>query len=306
VSSSDPPGPVRDCVHPRARHVHGTRSAYVADRCRCQACREANRRDARARSRAIAYGRWQPYVDAGPVREHVRLLRAAGLGIDRIVAISGVGSGTVRLLVYGDREASAGRRLRATTAERLLAVEISGSGAAGGALCDATQTHLQLRSLLAAGWTWAHLGELLQRDPASLRASLRRPRVRVRTATAVAELHRRLLSSHRPQPGRNTRGTALHQPAARTALYAQQHVDPDDSKDELEDELEIGGEDLDDVDEVAVEQAMQGCAVSLTAGEEREAIERLTRQGRSLRQIAALLHTSPRTVSRRRTAARAA
>ncbi|HEX6434527.1 MAG TPA: hypothetical protein VFZ87_09800, partial [Gemmatimonadales bacterium] len=167
------PGPIRDCCHPRAAHQHGTRAAYVADRCRCVACREANRVAARVRSRAIAYGRWQPYVDAGPVREHLHRLRAAGLGIERIIAVSGVGSGTVRVLLYGaDDPGGRARQLRARTAERLLAIQVPATGPASGALCDATATHHQLRTLLEAGWSWTQLADLLDRDPASLRASL--------------------------------------------------------------------------------------------------------------------------------------
>ena len=35
-------GPQQDCRHPCAHHVHGTRAAYVKDRCRCTPCRAAN------------------------------------------------------------------------------------------------------------------------------------------------------------------------------------------------------------------------------------------------------------------------
>ena len=48
---------------------------------------------------------------------------ASGLGIDRIIALSGVGSGTLRQLLYGSRRtAEPIRRVRTATAERLLAV----------------------------------------------------------------------------------------------------------------------------------------------------------------------------------------
>ena len=35
--------PTRDCQCKRANHQHGTRTAYVVDRCRCDPCREAAR-----------------------------------------------------------------------------------------------------------------------------------------------------------------------------------------------------------------------------------------------------------------------
>jgi predicted component of type VI protein secretion system len=55
-----------------------------------------------------------------------------------------------------------------------------------------------------------------------------------------------------------------------------------------------------DIDEVAVAEAMRGRLVPLTLAEQMEAVGRLTRHGCSLREIAALLHISARTVSRRR------
>ncbi|MDP9418176.1 MAG: hypothetical protein M3P48_10200 [Actinomycetota bacterium] len=57
-----------------------------------------------------------------------------------------------------------------------------------------------------------------------------------------------------------------------------------------------------DIDEVAVERAMTGQRVPLNAAEQAEAARRLTARGVSLREIAARLHTSIRTASRRRAA----
>lgn len=151
---------VRECRHPRAVHVHGTRAAYVADRCRCPACRQANREAAQGRRRAIAYGRWQPYVDAGPIREHLQRLREAGLGIERIIQLSGVGSGTVRQLVYGDRRTGAAvRRVRPATAARLLALDPAATPLAGGHLTDSIGTRRRLQSLIAAGWSLPRLAQ---------------------------------------------------------------------------------------------------------------------------------------------------
>jgi hypothetical protein len=71
----------RDCTHPRARHVHGTRVAYVKDCCRCTDCTAANTAAGRAVHRAQTFGRWRPFVDSAPVRKHIRSLRAAGIGV---------------------------------------------------------------------------------------------------------------------------------------------------------------------------------------------------------------------------------
>jgi hypothetical protein len=56
----------RQCTHPQARHRHGTRAAYVRDRCRCPDCTAANTAASHTATRERIYGRWQPYLDAGP------------------------------------------------------------------------------------------------------------------------------------------------------------------------------------------------------------------------------------------------
>ena len=48
--------PTRDCQCPRANHQHGTRTAYVVDRCRCDPCREAARIYEAQRRRTHLYG----------------------------------------------------------------------------------------------------------------------------------------------------------------------------------------------------------------------------------------------------------
>src|SRR6478752_7987021 len=89
----------RDCGHRGSPHAHGTRTAYVSDRCGCTRCRAANRAAETHRTAAIASGRWNPYADAQPVREHLERLRQEGLGIERIARLANVSRGTVRRLL---------------------------------------------------------------------------------------------------------------------------------------------------------------------------------------------------------------
>lgn len=261
----------RECLHPCAAHDHGTRAAYVADRCRCAACREANRLEAAVRRRARAYGRWRPFVAAAPARRHIRRLRAAGLGVDRIVELSGVGSGTIRQLIYGDpRTGRPVARIRVETAAAILAV--SPARPAPGALVPAAATHALVADLQDAGYALADLARELGRTTSSLTGSLARARVRVATAAEVARLHRRLLECG---------------PSAVTSMRRAE------------------GDPL-DVDEVAVERAMAGEAIELTLAGQIEAVRRLAARGMSVRRIALLLRTSARTVSRRKAAGAAA
>jgi hypothetical protein len=84
----------------------------------------AHREYARWRARQIAYGRWEPWAAAAPVREHVRALRQAGVSYEAIAQAAGVATMTVHRLLHG--EPAKGRpipgRIRAAQAKQLLAV----------------------------------------------------------------------------------------------------------------------------------------------------------------------------------------
>ena len=75
---------------PRTEPIeHGTRNCYAlgptgqGPGCHCEECKEANRDYKNARERAIAFGRWNPYADAGPVRQHLLTLRERRSGAAR-------------------------------------------------------------------------------------------------------------------------------------------------------------------------------------------------------------------------------
>ena len=79
-----------------AGRLHGTRARYVlgpgpgpGPGCRCADCRAANRAAENQRTRLIAYGQWQPYVDADQARAHVRRLAVQGIGWKRTAALAG-------------------------------------------------------------------------------------------------------------------------------------------------------------------------------------------------------------------------
>jgi transcriptional regulator with XRE-family HTH domain len=148
---------------------HGTRARYVMGEgpgetpgCRCAACTEANRAYASQRERQQVYGRWQPRVEAGPAREHLRALSAAGIGWKRAAELSGVSTGAVSKLLFGgpgDRPPS--RRIRPETAQKLLAVPLAGPSRAPAAVVDATATRRRLQALVARGYSQAALAARL-------------------------------------------------------------------------------------------------------------------------------------------------
>lgn len=123
-------------------------------RCRRPECLARDRDYMRNRSRLLAYGRWQPYVDAEPVRAHVRMLMSHSIGLQRVRALAGIPNGTMSKLLYGDgtRGLKPSKRVRTHTADKILAVKASLDAVAPCALIDATGTRRRLQALVAIGW----------------------------------------------------------------------------------------------------------------------------------------------------------
>lgn len=164
------------------KRTHGTYVAYVIDRCRCADCRRANREYERARA-----ARLEPaYVSAGPARAHLAMLAAAGVGLKQVAKVSGVSTGTLSKLVYGDgtRGLAPSKRVRKATADRILAVWPS--ALAAGARVDAAATWRLIDEMVAAGVPKARIAERLGTGPG---LQLSRKEVTVRSARTVAEFH---------------------------------------------------------------------------------------------------------------------
>lgn len=178
---------IRECQHD-GRHQHGDRNRYVLDQCRCDPCREAAIGYERMRTRQTAYGRWQPYVDAEPARQHVRALMAGGMGWKRIGQVAGVPSGTMTKLLYGDatRDLAPSKRVRPETAQRLLAVTLDHADAA---FVPARPTWRRIEGMVALGYPKAWIAEQIGQRRA---LQLRRDFVLARTERAVADLAERV------------------------------------------------------------------------------------------------------------------
>ena len=295
----------RECTHPQARHQHGTRAAYVKDRCRCTDCTAANSAASRIVTRERIYGRWHPYVDAGPVRKHIAALRAAGLGVERIAHLAGLSVSHIRELAEHGRANSRGiQRVRPSTATRVLNINISNASRAPCSRVDATGTHRRLQALIAIGWPAELLAAQLGRRPNSLWRSMTGESVTARTAQDVAALYEQLCNS---RPPRMTSEQRVAADAAQAHAAARGWLAPlawdDIDTDPTPPAPAAGPFQRNDMDEIAVDRAVAGDHITyddLTTVEQQEVIRRLTARGSSIRDIAAQLGTTKRTVSRRR------
>ncbi len=186
---------------------HGTRARYVhgpgpgsGPGCRCDDCTAANRAAASRRERQILYGRWQPFVDAEPVREHLRALSEAGIGWRRVAELTGVSSGTLSKLRYGGPGGQPpSRRVRPQTAAAILAITPSADVAAPGALVDGTATRRRLQALVTTGWSQARLAGQLGMTPANFSDMLCRGHVTAATKSAVRSLYDQLWNQPPPE-----------------------------------------------------------------------------------------------------------
>ncbi|MEU6552058.1 hypothetical protein ABZ915_17505 [Streptomyces sp. NPDC046915] len=151
-----------------AGRSHGN-AKYHLEHCRCPVCTQAARDYENNRYRAIAYGRWQPFVDAGPVRQHVRALGEFGIGWIRAAKLAGVSTGGVSKLLYGDRPRglAPSKRVRPETALKLLAVEPTLDNLGDRTSIDGTGTRRRLQALVYAGWTQSELARRMQMNRAN-------------------------------------------------------------------------------------------------------------------------------------------
>lgn len=169
---------------------HG-RARYVLDKCRCDVCRAANRDYERNRYRQRGYGREADRVDAAPVREYIRQLQAAGMGLRLIAKRSRVARQTLQTILTGKPHKNQPPTVRVLpeTAAKILAVTPVYTR---GSLVDATGTCRRLQALVACGWSGTKLAEQLGITRANYGAMFRQRYVTARRAVEVRSLYDRL------------------------------------------------------------------------------------------------------------------
>lgn len=199
----------KPCLHPKARHQHGTHATYVLDRCRCVPCTTANSAYEADRARRSAYGTWEPFVDARPAVEYLRALATAGLGAKRAARAAGVAYSTVGALLYGrhDRRGGAPReQARRSVVEAILAVPMPTVEDLGQTVeVHSAGTRRRLQALMCAGWSVSRIAVHGGLDRQALDGALSGRPVIARTAVAVRRIYDELWDV---EPTANTPGEA--------------------------------------------------------------------------------------------------
>lgn len=211
----------RDCQCKRAQHNHGTRTAYVVDKCRCRECTDASAREQASRSRLQAYGRYDSgRVDAQPVREHIAMLMGYGIGLKRVAALAGVSNATLGKILYGDQSRNMPPRARVEkhVAVGVIAVKPSLENLGGAVSVDAAGTRRRIQALVTIGWSQSRIGVRIGMQPGNFNRTIKADHVQAVTARKVKTIYEELWNQ--PQTGTDWHSKAA---ATRARNYAKAH-----------------------------------------------------------------------------------
>jgi hypothetical protein len=132
----------------------------------------------RRRTRAIACGQWQPWVNPAPVRSHVHHLRHQGGSYAAIGRAAGVSAATVYYIETGKA------RITPAVAAALLSLTADDLARPG---IPAGGTRMRLRSLMAMGHDCARIARAAGASPAAIRKI-----VQGRASEVTPQLHARI------------------------------------------------------------------------------------------------------------------
>lgn len=142
------------------------------------------------RRRLKALGQWQPFVDAEPVRAHLRAINAAGMPYRAICERIGLPhDSSLQHLMWGRGEYGPGQQIRRETAEMVLSYWPSLDDFPDTARIDATGTRRRVEALAVLGWPRLMMAERVGMDVKHFRKVVGRERVTARLARRVAEVY---------------------------------------------------------------------------------------------------------------------
>lgn len=142
------------------------------------------------RRRLQALGQWQPYVDAEPVRQHLRKVNATGMSYVAIAERLGLPqSNSLQHVLWGRGTPEPGQKVSRETAELVLAFWPSLEDFPDAALIDATGTRRRVEALAVRGWARHLIASRVGVDVKYFRKAVGRPRVSARLARGVVEAY---------------------------------------------------------------------------------------------------------------------
>lgn len=228
---------------------------YKLDGCRCYPCAAEVSAYNERRNREIAYGTWQPFLDAETVRQHLLRLRECGIGTRRVAVLANVNRSLVTNILYGKPGKEPGLRVRTQNALRILAIEPTIDNVAPSTPIGSTGSHRRIQALVVIGWSQAKLAGRLGITPTNFSTMMRAGQVTAATAAKVRALYNELWDQAPPeQTHRDKIAAARARNAARASGWAPPMAWDDDLIDlpdaELAEELKRRAAAMDDIETV--------------------------------------------------------
>lgn len=298
-------GERRDCQHKHASHEHGSRLAYVLDKCRCVPCLDAATAYEAYRKRQIAYGRWDHRVPAGPARDRLLELQREGVSYKQVARLTGISTTTLGTLLYGRHDRRGGEPPRTISREHsdlIVNLIVDPLDMTDGTTIDATGSRRRLQALVAIGWSINRLGQQLGVDRGNMGRLFEEEAISVRYARAISGLYERCWDT---EPDCSSAGElggvtrAKHIAAKRGWLppmaWPDEQIDnPDFDPNQFDFDADLVADDL------VVDAVLQGHRMKLTKIDRLEVVRRTTLRGMSAAQIAEMVQMTARQVQRDR------
>lgn len=162
--------------------------------------------------RQRAYGRWEPFVDAQPARDHAwHVMATADIGWRRLADLSGVARSTVTNLLYGN-SGHLPARIHPENARKLLALQ---ADSARGITMPATGSQRRIQALATEGWPQIRLAPVIGTHRAYVCQILIQQRITAPTAERVASAYERLRGANPLDHGVTPHGVGLAKGIAR-------------------------------------------------------------------------------------------
>ncbi|MDX3835646.1 hypothetical protein [Streptomyces europaeiscabiei] len=164
---------------------------YRLDGCRCYTCGWARSQYDENRAKALTAGTWKPYVDAEPVRIHIRNLQACDMGLRAIAAAANIDRKRLQSILGGRPERGTGPQetVRPALAAAVLAVEPTLGNLAPNTPISPLGTRRRVHALVAVGWPQHYLACHLGMTPGNFSQMLGREHVLARRALTVRAMY---------------------------------------------------------------------------------------------------------------------
>jgi hypothetical protein len=138
----------------------------------------------------MAYGQWEPFVAAEPVRAHLRAMMAEGMPIAAVCERLGFPhTSSLQHLLYGRGSYGPGQQVRRETAELVLSYWPSLGDYPDGARIDPTGTGRRVQALAVRGWPRHWMATRIGMSATFFKKALHHDRVTARMARAVVALY---------------------------------------------------------------------------------------------------------------------